>query len=295
MDYESRNHYRYVLQKLCKINKLNEYEEAVDIVKLSSNGDTSYSRHIGYYLIDNGSYRFNKVKRNIISNRINYFLCIFSSIILSGVAILYSLNNVFKNKYILFIFSFFVLLIVSDIWINFINYIFLAKAEKRFVPKMDYSKKIPDTSKTVIVIPALLTNKSDMEDLVKNLELAYICNRNNNLYFSLLLDYTDTISYDKSEDSIILEYVNKLIEDLNSKYKFHNKKFYIFIRDKIYNESNKVYMGWERKRGKIMEFIKFLKGRESSYKNNILDYEELKNVKYIISIDSDTKLIKFSF
>ncbi len=294
MDYESRNHYRYVLQKLCKINKLNEYEEAVNIVKLSSNGDTSYSRHIGYYLIDNGSYRFNKVKRNIISNRINYFLCIFSSIILSGVAILYSLNNVFKNKYILFIFSFFVLLIVSDIWINFINYIFLAKAEKRFVPKMDYSKKIPDTSKTVIVIPALLTNKSDMEDLVKNLELAYICNRNNNLYFSLLLDYTDTISYDKSEDSIILEYVNKLIEDLNSKYKFHNKKFYIFIRDKIYNESNKVYMGWERKRGKIMEFIKFLKGRESSYKNNILDYEELKNVKYIISIDSDTKLIKNS-
>ncbi len=59
------------------------------------------------------------------------------------------------------------MLIVSDIWINFINYIFLAKVEKRFVPKMDYSKKIPDTSKTVIVIPALLTNKSDMEDLVK--------------------------------------------------------------------------------------------------------------------------------
>ena len=80
------------------------------------------------------------------------------------------------------------------------------------------------------------------------------------------MDYTDTISYDKSEDSIILEYVNKLIEDLNSKYKFHNKKFYIFIRDKIYNESNKVYMGWERKRGKIMEFIKFLKGRRAVIK-----------------------------
>lgn len=294
MDYESRDYYRYILQKLCKINKLNEYEEAVNIVKLSSNGDTGYSRHIGYYLIDDGSYRFNKVKRDIISNRIKYFLCIFFSIILSEVAIVYSLNNAFKNKYILFIFSFFILLIVSDIWINFINYIFLGKVEKRFVPKMDYSKKIPDTSKTIIVIPSLLTNKSDIEDLVKNLELAYICNRNNNLYFALLLDYTDTISYDKSEDDVLLEYANRLIRDLNSKYKFDNKKFYIFIRDKIYNESNKVYMGWERKRGKIMEFIKFLKGRESSYKNKISDYEELKSVKYIISIDSDTKLIKNS-
>ncbi|BAK81733.1 glucoamylase family protein [Candidatus Arthromitus sp. SFB-rat-Yit] len=294
MDYESRNHYRSTLNRICKINKLNEYEEAVNIVKLSLNGNTGYSRHIGYYLIDEGVYRFKNIKRKHISTKINYFLCIISLIIFSEAFILYSLNYVFENKYLLITFSFFVLLIISDIWINFINYIFLEKTDRKFVPKMDYSKEIPDSSKTMIVIPSLLISQQEVESLVKNLELAYICNRNDNLYFALLLDYTDTISYDKSEDSILLEHVNKLVEDLNNKYKFNTKKFYVFIRDKVYNKSSKVYMGWERKRGKIMEFIKFLKGKESNYKINILDYEELKNIRYIISIDSDTKIIRDS-
>src|SRR5699024_6013321 len=130
-----------------------------------------------------------------------------------------------------------------------------------FVPKMDYSKKIPDEAKTIVVIPSILTSKEDIDNLFKNLEISYICNKNNNVYFSLLFDYVDTISYEGFEDKILLDYAKKSLKELNSRYKdkINETKFYMFVREKIYNESNKVYMGWERKRGKIMEFIKFLK------------------------------------
>ena len=128
-----------------------------------------------------------------------------------------------------------------------INHLFLENIEHKFVPKMDYSNKIPDEAKTIVVIPSILTSKEDIDNLFKNLEISYICNKNNNVYFSLLFDYVDTISYEGFEDKILLDYAKKSLKELNSRYKdkINETKFYMFVREKIYNESNKVYMGWE--------------------------------------------------
>lgn len=296
MDYETRNEYRKQLEKICRIHNLNEYETAVDILNLSINGDSNYSRHVGYYLVDKGAYRFRKIMLRDRFKKLSYFLSIAISIIISETLIISLLRHTFNNIYGLVIMSVLCLIVLSDICINFINHVFLNNIERKIIPKMDYSKGVPDSAKSMVIIPCILTNKDDIKEVVRNLEIAYICNKSNNLYFSLLLDYKDTISYDKYEDDTLLSYAKDLIYDLNTKYKdeFNNNKFHLFIRDKVYSEGNKVYMGWERKRGKIMEFIKFIKGRESNYIDSIDNYEYLKNVKYLISIDCDTKLVKDS-
>ncbi len=296
MDYESRDFYRKSLERICKLYGLNEYEEAVNIVDLSKKGSSNYSRHIGYYLLDKGNERFKKLKRRKRFKKISYFSSIFLSISLFQIGIIYFLLNTFGNIYISLLVSIPFLFIIGDILIGIINHVFIKVIDKKFTPKMDYVNNIPSFAKTMVIIPSLLNDKEDLKNIIKNLELSYLCNRDGNLYFSLLLDYKDTISYDKYEDKNLLDYGRALIDNLNNKYKedYPYDRFYLFIRDKVYSESNKVYMGWERKRGKIMEFIKFLKGRESNFHDSIDNYKHLKDVKYLISIDSDTKLIKNS-
>lgn len=291
MDYYSRDQYRKELESICKKNRLIEHIEAANIVKMCKEEKTNYSRHIGYYLIDEGrkyfsKHNFDKFKKFI------YFLSIYLGIFSIFIGLNFYFIDFIKNKSLTVSVSVLLTIVLSDMWINFINYMFLNNIKRKFVPKMDYSKKIPDEAKTMVVIPCLLSSKKDIEKLFKNLELSYICNENENIYFSLLFDYVDTISYEGSEDKILFDFANNKLNELNNKYKFKEQKFYMFVRNKKYSESNKVYMGWERKRGKIMEFINFLKGRESSFKESLKDYPALNDIKYLITIDSDNKLKK---
>lgn len=296
MDYDSRNFYRLTLQKICEENNLNEYLEACKIVNLSISGNSNYSKHVGYYLIDEGSKIYKSISFKRSFGKLLYFLCLFVGIIFSEILLLKYTSSIIDNIYFSIGMSIVLLIIVSDVLINFINYIFLRKIPRKFVPKMDYSKKIPDEAKTMVIIPSLLTSKEDIDKVFKNLELSYICNKNKNIYFGILFDYVDAISYEGFDDKNLYDYAKKSLNELNERYKYKLKetKFYMFVRNKIYSDSNKTYMGWERKRGKIMEFIKFLKGRESSFFENFDDYPLLKDIRYIITIDSDNKLKKDS-
>ena len=296
MDYDSRNFYRTTLEKICSKNNLNEHIEAVNIINLCEKGNTNYTRHVGYYLIDDGSKIYRNIKMEKSLKKLYYFGSIFLGSVAIEISLLKYFDYLFYAKHIAIFLSILFLILIGDAWINLINYIFLNNVEKTFVPKLDYSKKIPDECKTMVTIPALLTSKEDIDELFKNLEISYICNDNDNIYFSILFDYVDTISYEGFDDKILLSYAKKCLKDLNHKYrnKVKETKFYVFTRNKVYVDSEKIYMGWERKRGKIMEFIKFIKGRESNYVDSIEDYPILKDIKYIITIDSDTKLMKNS-
>lgn len=295
MDYESRMFYLDTFRKICEKNNLNEYMECIKILNLCTSGENNYSRHIGYYLIDEGSYRFKNIKFLNLFKRGFYLFSIFGGILSLEILLLIYFKSLFDNNYLSFGVSILFLIILSDSWINLVNHLFLKNIDRKFYPKMDYSKKIPDEAKTIVVIPSLLSSKEEIDELFKNLELSYISNKGKNIYFSILFDYMDTLSYDGFDDKILFDYAEKSLKDLNIKYSYLGEtKFYMFVRDKVYNESNKIYMGWERKRGKIMEFINFLKGRDSSFKKDISDFPFLKDIKYIITIDSDTKLMKDS-
>lgn len=296
MDYDSRAFYRKTFEEICIKNNLNEYIEAVNILNLCEKGNTNYSRHIGYYLIDDGSKIYKNIKLEKLFKKLTYFGSILGGSILIEILLLKYFDSILYNTYLSILLSILFLILLSDAWINLINYIFLNNVKRKFIPKLDYSKKIPEEAKTIVTIPALLTSKEDIDELFENLEIAYICNNNDNIYFSILFDYVDTISYEGFDDKILLNYAKKCLEDLNLKYKNKDReqKFYIFTRNKVYVDSEKMYMGWERKRGKIMEFIKFIKGKESNYIDSIEEYSCLKDIKYIITIDADTKLVKNS-
>ena len=95
--------------------------------------------------------------------------------------------------------------------------------------------------------------------MVEQLELHYLANRDQNLHFALLSDFKDAKSEQLDEDQIVIEAAIKEIKRLNKN--CPESSFYLFQRKRLWNSSENAWMGWERKRGKLVEFVELLKGK----------------------------------
>ncbi|MGN0145154.1 MAG: glycosyl transferase, partial [Clostridium sp.] len=156
----------------------------------------------------------------------------------------------------------------------------------RLVPKIDFSSGVPDKYKTVVVIPAIINSQEKVKKLMRNLEVYYCGNNDKNIYFALLSDFEDNDEEYSDKDKKIVECGLECTSKLNEKY---GNKFFFLSRKRIYNEKMGVYMGRERKRGKLLEFMALLRDNP----NNTFDVisspiDEIKDSKYVITLDEDT-------
>ena len=160
----------------------------------------------------------------------------------------------------------------------------------RALPKMDYSEGIPAESKGLVVVPTLLTNREQMERAVRDLEIRFLGNRDANLHFALLTDPPDAATQSDKRDELAPECA-RLIEELNNRYATEGKgTFFLFHRDRSFNSSEKVWMGWERKRGKLLDLNNLLLGRNNRFSTVAGDQTQLCGIKYVITLDADTQL-----
>lgn len=158
---------------------------------------------------------------------------------------------------------------------------------------MDFSLGVPKECATMIVVPSIVKNAADVKRLFEKLEVYYLANKSENIYCTLL---GDTSSGSKEKEELDEEVINTglyEVERLNNKYMQDiNKPIFNFVyRKRIWNHSEKCYMGWERKRGLLTEFNNFLQERKikNTFIVNTLEKRDLK-IKYIITLDSDTNL-----
>jgi cyclic beta-1,2-glucan glucanotransferase len=160
----------------------------------------------------------------------------------------------------------------------------------RALAKMDYSEGIPVASKTLVVVPTLLTSHEQMERAVRDLEIRFLGNRDSNLHFALLTDPPDAATQFDKRDELAAECA-RLIEELNSRYASQGKgAFFLFHRDRSFNSSEKVWMGWERKRGKLLDLNNLLLRRNNRFSTVAGDQSQLHGIKYVITLDADTQL-----
>ncbi|SMQ61055.1 Cellobiose phosphorylase [Bacillus sp. OV166] len=155
--------------------------------------------------------------------------------------------------------------------------------------RFDFSKGISADAKTMVVIPVIWSSIAEVKELAERLELHYLANRDSNLHFGLLGDFKDAETESLEQDEVILTAAKREIEQLRNTYS--NTNFHLFQRKRKWIPSEGVWMGWERKRGKLVEFVEFLKGREdTSFAFFEADLSLLQDVRYIITLDSDTQL-----
>ena len=307
MDEESKNYYREIIEKKSKKTKISEIYIAEKIIELANrykdavNLDDKKKSHVGYYLLKDGIYELDQkleiCKHKIIDNKTK--------------AKLYIGINVFVSMYICFLFYVIFLrsckdailsavlgillyIPVSEIVIRVLNYIMSKLKSPCFIPKMDYENGVPEDKATFIVIPTILKSKEKVEEMFRKLEVYYIANKSDNLYFALLGDASEEQSEKKEFDNEVITSGIECIKKLNEKYKSEKfSKFHFLYRKRIWNEGEKAYIGWERKRGLLTTFNKYIKGSiENDFLCNSIEEEkkEIPKIKYIITLDSDTNL-----
>lgn len=311
MDFASRDYYRHNIQKIAGYMDLTEAYVAQMSIQCAkevvADGENEYKKHVGYYIIDKGldclkkKIKFREKGIHILSIPFKkhktfwYILTnILGTLVLMGIIISISLasdQNIVIWKYVIALIA--VILPCSEIINSVLNWSINHLTCNRFVPKIELNHGIPDEARTMVVVPAIINDAKRAQELIDQLEIYYLANKDKNLYFAVLGDFKDNKNQEElPNDDNINSTALRLVRELNEKY--HGEEgdiFYFFNRYRQYNEKENMWIGWERKRGKLMEFNSMIKGNnETSFNVVSADMNKLHDIKYVITLDADTKL-----
>ncbi len=312
MDFNSRDMMRHTLEGLAKHWGISEHELAEQILNLSikakaESPDNRLEQHVGYYLYDSGradllrsldinNHRLWCHHREILNKYPNtvYFSSLFLLICFFTYALWDLLNSLQIFPGLGLVLLLLVLLAPVGEWaIRQVHWIITNIFPPRHLPKLEYRGGIPKEATTMVAVPTIINNIKTIAELVHRLEIYHLSNSDPNIYFALLTDWPDASQEHLSNDETLLHAVQTGIAKLNERYP-HPKGstyFYLFHRHRLWNPKEKKWMGWERKRGKLVEFNALICGdKQTSFSTIIGDRAILPLVRYIITLDSDTQL-----
>ena len=307
MDHKSKSYYRNKIKEISHKTKISEIYIAKKILEMAEEKNKTDLRktHIGYYLIDEGinelyeklDYKNQKRLRNNSKVKIYVTSVLFFSSLIDMLLTLAVKTNVIWVNILTFL-----LLIIpsSEIVIQVMQYILSLFVKPKLIPKLDFINGIDTENETIVVIPTILNNKEKVEELMKKLEVFYIANKSENLYFALLGDCTQSKDENEDFDKQIIDEGLKLASKLNEKYNKTNEPIFHFLyRKRTWNDKEECFLGWERKRGLLNQFNEFILNSQKSsnvnwkntFKVNTLEENNpIKDLKYVITLDADTDL-----
>lgn len=160
------------------------------------------------------------------------------------------------------------------------------------LPRLDFSDGVPVGARTIVVLPTLLRSVEGVEELLDHLEVQAIGNQDPRIHFALLTDFRDAPTPETPPDQAILDAAVTGIEALNRRHGCGAAdRFYLFHRDRRWNAREGVYMGWERKRGKLEELNRFLRDpADPAFRVKVGDLAALEDVRYVLTLDADSQL-----
>ena len=308
MDFQSRDRYRHAIEELCKRSSAGEIELAESIVArckavLSADAGDDVHGHVGYWLISKGRYEIEREIRYRLRSREWLFsgplrfrrtfywglLSVATAGIGAGLAAYAASQGVtgWRLAAVLAV----GLIPMSDIGLALTNRITAAVFPPRALPKFDPLVPIPDESRTIVVVPSLLLSVPHVQAVIDNLEIAYLANRDRNIHFAFLGDPTLADAEHVKGDEIVAEASQRGIEKLNERYRSEagERPFHLVLRGRRFSESEQAWMGWERKRGFLDEFVWELRnGRGTTITTRVGDEEWLRGVTFVLTVDADT-------
>ncbi|HVS20296.1 MAG TPA: glucoamylase family protein, partial [Pyrinomonadaceae bacterium] len=178
-----------------------------------------------------------------------------------------------------------------DLALSVLNWDVTQVFEPSLLPKIDLSKGVPAEARTMIVVPVIFHDEAAVRALLDKLEIAYLCNRDDHLHFALLGDFADAPTQETPDDGEILDTAKRGVEELNAQYGTDERTpFHFFHRHRQWCETEQEWIGWERKRGKLREFNRLLRGARDTSFIVATAGELLRQVRYVITLDADTQL-----
>ena len=326
MDFTTRDEYRHAVERLARVSALTEAGVAQAAVELAADamakGATEPSRkaHVGHYLVGAGQAdleqvaqvrhgRWKRVRRSAGRQLVRVYSrsILALTLLLSAGAVWWASDGLawtfaaLPPGWWLLPAGGVLLLAASQLAVAMTNWAAGLLATPSMLPRMDYSFGIPPASRTLVVVPTLLGSERDIDDLVEQLEVRFLANRDAQLYFGLLTDFHDAAHERCPDDDALLRLARERIEALNRKHSepvsgaHDGDRFFLFHRPRRWNPREGVWMGHERKRGKLADLNALLRGRAGAgpgerFSAIVGDTVPLRAVRYVITLDTDTQL-----
>ena len=329
MDFTTRDRYRHVVEEIAKQSPCSEQDVARKAIQLAKQEfEDKRASHVGFYLIDDGRADLEKIagarlspwtKMSRLVGRVPLFAYLFAVFTVTEIVTWAFLAcpiswDAAPIAFWLLAIPFF--LCAVHLGVGAVNWLAILLLHPRSLPRLDFSAGIPPKHRTIVVVPTMLSSAAGVADLLEGLEVRYLANRDDNLHFALLTDLLDAPQEVMPPDAELVRLAKEGIEQLNQKYANHRTDiFYLFHRARRWNTQEKVWMGYERKRGKLAEFNALLRGARgegrgasqekesgapllaphpsalaSRFAEVVGDLTVLPEVRYVITLDTDTQL-----
>ena len=308
MDFATRDRYRHVIERISKRAKKSELEIARAALQMAeaartANEDSSHA-HVGYFLVDKGlaqleaqvGYRARLGERALQAIERHAAIAYLGSLALSTALIVsvlvFAMLRLNAGVVVTIIGALLAVVPASDLALSVLSWDITHFLLPKLLPKIDLSKGLPPEASTMVVVPVIFPDKATVETLIDKLEISYLANQDEHLHFALLGDFADAPSEHMPDDESFAEAARLGIEELNRRYSSGEPiRFHLFHRRRQWCETEGKWIGWERKRGKLREFNRLLRGaRDTSFVVNTAANDLLTQVRYVITLDSDTQL-----
>ncbi len=297
MDFATRDRYRHVVETVARKSPGTEQEVARAAVALAREGKDR-NHHVGYFLIEEGRYqleRVAKMRRGLVMGarkglrrmRLTTYVGAITLVTAAVTMLLTQRTPVELDRGWRIAWVALLAIGASHLAVALVNWAATLLVQPRTMPRLDFTAGIPDAHRTLVAVPTMLTDTAEIDDLVDLLEVRYLANRDANLSFALVTDFRDAKTETVDTDEALLAHARERIEALNTRHA--PSCFFLFHRARRWNPSEGVWMGWERKRGKLEQLNTELRGTHV-FDTVIGATDRLAGVKYVIVLDSDTAL-----
>jgi len=308
MTFATRDAYRHVIERLAHESGLSEQETAVAAIRLAEQGSAAHGdgdrrAHVGFYLIGDGQRTLQRelgcrlgiagwlellVGRSPLIIYVSAVLLL--DVVLAAALLIGSEAELDPVRHWPFVLL--VMLAVSSVAVAILNTVVTVLAPPRALARLDFSAGIPGAFRTVVAVPTLLVSARQVEHLIDGLELRFLGNRDDHLYFVLLTDCCDAPDERLPQDEALISQVSAGVETLNERYPAElGTRFVLLHRPRRWNPGEGCWMGYERKRGKLAALNRLiLGGSQDDFAVVVGAPGELVGARYVITLDADTQL-----
>jgi cellobiose phosphorylase len=311
MDFSTRDSYRHVVEKIARLANVSENAVAEIALQLAQavplDAPGHHQAHVGFYLVDDGVSQTQAAVAASLSGarpvrlrprRIPLAIYLIPIAIIIGLFTHGLLTAGSATQAVpTWLLAMLALLAFSELGIALVNWIATLLVPPRPLPRMDFSKGIPATARTLVVVPSMLGSAEGVDSLVEALEVRFLANRDRHLHFALLTDFLDANEASLPGDAALLAHAVHRVEQLNRRYAPERANegggdlFFLFHRPRLWNPRERCWMGYERKRGKLAALNRLLRGGiGEDFLQVTGNIEVLAQVRYVITLDTDTKL-----
>jgi cyclic beta-1,2-glucan synthetase len=306
MDFRSRDRYRHAVEELAVPTGEGQMLLALKSVERARQAHVrapdSRDSHVGHHLIGTGRRQFERsvAWQPDLTQRVRRLFFAWATPgylgsiaagtgLLVGTAVIYAWVHGWRGAALASV-ALLAMVPASELAIQILQRMISFLIPPRRLPRLEL-ETVPPSARTMVIIPTLLDSVERVADLIAHVEVQALGNIDPHIHFAILSDFLDAPTETLPADAEILEAARAGIAALNARHADSGARFFLFHRLRQWNEREGLWMGWERKRGKIEEFNRLLRGAaDTSFAVSVGDLSVLPQVKYCITLDSDTRL-----